>query len=109
MQVAMYHCNADLYGAVKLYAERRLRFALHRFGDHVGKVFVCVLRDGPAHNRCSISIEVSAVGRVAVEEHDADLFLTIDRAARRIGRLLGSELERARDARTGRESVRRVA
>ena len=109
MQVAMYHCNADLYAAVRLYVERRLRFTLHSFREHVGKVFVCMLQDGPTHTRCSISIEVPAVGRVAIEERDSDLFVAIYRATRRIGRLLGSELERARDARIGRESVRRAA
>lgn len=109
MHVAIYHCNADLYGAVKLYVERRLRFALRRFGGHVGRVVVTMLREGPTHNRCAISIEVPVVGRVAVEESNADLFVAIDRATRKIGKSLRRELERARDISIGSESVRLVA
>jgi ribosome-associated translation inhibitor RaiA len=100
------HINdADLAQAFRGYVERRLRFALGRFGARVGQITVRIGGDGPADNRCRISMEVLPFGRVAVEESDPDLFAAIDRATGRIGRLFGRELERVRDARVSRESV----
>ncbi len=109
MHVAMHINDADLAEAFKSYVERRLRFALGRFGGRVGQITVRIGGDGPAESRCRISTEVLPFGRVAVEESDPDLFAAIDRATGRIGRLFGRELERSRDARVGRESVRMAA
>ncbi len=109
MHVAIHLNNADLAEAFQTYVERRLRFALGRFGGRVGQVRVRLGADGPTENRCRISTDVLPFGRVAVEETDPDLFTAIDRATGRIGRLFGRELERARDARVGRESVRIAA
>ena len=109
MQLAMHNYRTDLSQALRQYVERRLRFALDRFGRRVSRATVRVCPDGPTDSLCSISIEVEGFGRIAVEEIDADLFAAIDRATGRIGRLLGRELERARCAKIGRESVRLVA
>lgn len=109
MHVAIHINNADLVEAFKSYVERRLRFALGRFGGRVGHVTVRIGGDGPTEHRCRIGTEVLPFGRVAVEETDPDLFAAIDRATGRIGRLFGRELDRVRDARVGRESVRLAA
>jgi putative sigma-54 modulation protein len=109
MQVAMHITDADLADAFKSYIDRRLRFALGRFGGRVGQVTVRIGADGRAESRCRISTEILPFGRVAVEEIDADLFAAVDRATGRIGRLFGRELDRTRDARVGRESVRTAA
>jgi ribosomal subunit interface protein len=109
MHVAMHINDADLAQALRFYVERRLRFALGRFGSRVGQVTVRIGGNGPAENRCRISTEVLPFGRVAAEENDPDLFAAIDRATGRIGRLFRRELERARDSRLGRESIRLAA
>lgn len=109
MHVGMHIHDADLGEAFRSYVERRLRFALGRFGARVGPVVVHLGTEGPAENRCRISTEVLPFGRVAVEECDPDLFVAVDRATGRIGGLFGRELERARQIRTGRESVRTAA
>ncbi len=109
MKVGMHIHDADLAQAFRLYVERRLRFSLGRFGARVGSVIVHLTVDGPAERHCRISTEVLPFGRVAVEEHDPDLFVAVDRATGRIGRLFGRELERNRQVRTGRESVRTAA
>lgn len=109
MHVAMHINDADIAQAFRSYVERRLRFALGRFGGRVGQVTVRLGTDGRADKRCRISAEVLPFGRVAVEESDPDLFAAVDRATGRIGRLFGRELERVRDARVGRESVRLAA
>lgn len=109
MHAAMHISNADLVRAFRVYVDRRLRFALGRYGERVGQITVRIDGDGPAKSRCQISAEVRPFGRVSVDESDPDLFAAIDRATGRIGRLFGKKLERARDARVGRESVRLVA
>lgn len=109
MHVAMHINDADLVEGLRSYIERRLRFALGRFGGRVGHLTVRIGADGKVASRCRISAEVLPFGRVAVEERDPDLFTAVDRATGRIGRLFGRELERARDAKVGRESIRLAA
>lgn len=109
MNVGMHVNDADLAVALKSYVERRLRFALGRFGGRVGQVTVRLGADGPTQSTCRIDTAILPFGRVAVEESDPDLFAAIDRATGRIGRLFGRELQRVRDARVGRESVRTAA
>ena len=109
MQVTMHINDADLVEGFNSYVERRLRFALGRFGGRVGHVAVRVGADGRSASRCRISAEILPFGQVEVEESAPDLFIAIDRATGRIGRLFGRELERARDAKVGRESIRLAA
>lgn len=101
--------DVHLAEAFNSYVQRRLRLGLSRFGARVGEVTVRIGAEGLGERQCRISTEVLPFGRVAVEERDPDLFAVIDRATGRIGRLFGRELERVRDARFGRESVRLAA
>ncbi len=92
---------------LQTYVERRLHFALGRYGSRVGRVAVSISgASEPMQRKCRISTEILPFGRVAVQEADPDLIAAVDRATGRIGRLFGRELERARDARLGRESIR---
>lgn len=109
MQIAVHHYRTDLTEALRVYVERRLRFSLDRFRGLVGHVIVRISPDGPKEIRCLVSIEIDTLGRIAIEESDADLFAVIDRVTGKLGRLLGRELERKRDAKMSRESVRLVA
>jgi ribosome-associated translation inhibitor RaiA len=109
MQIAMHNYRADLVAAFTLYVERRVRLALGRFGGRVGQVKVRICADNPAENRCRISVEILPFGRIAVEECETDLFAAVNHATGRIGRLFGRELERMRETRLSRESVRLVA
>lgn len=96
--------NTDPAEVLKRYIERRLRFALGRFGERVGQVTVRI--SGKANeNECRITTELRPFGRVAVRETDPDLLTAVDRAAGRVGRLFGRELQRARDARTSLDSI----
>ena len=101
--------NAALTDALQGYIERRLLFALGRFGDRVGQVAVRIAGTAASEYECRITAELRPFGRVAARETDADLFAAIDRATGRIGRLFGRELDRVRQARTGHESVRIAA
>jgi hypothetical protein len=77
--------------------------------ERVGQITVRIGADGPGERQCGISTELLPFGRVVVEETDPDLFVAIDRATGRIGRLFGRELERVREAWVGRESIRLAA
>ncbi|MGH9590659.1 MAG: HPF/RaiA family ribosome-associated protein [Terracidiphilus sp.] len=109
MRVAIHNYRADFAEAFRTYVERRLRFALKRFGGRVGRVTVRISANSPTENSCRISTEILPFGRIAVEETDSDLFAAIDRATGRIGWLFGRKLERVREAGVGRESIRLAA
>jgi ribosome-associated translation inhibitor RaiA len=109
MQIEVHNCRTDLAQALRIYVERRLRSSLDRFRGLVGRAIVRICPDGPKQIRCFISIEVKTRGQIAVEERDADLIVVIDRATGKLGRLVGREVERSRDIRMSRESVRLVA
>lgn len=109
MRIATHMNDTHLVDAFGSYVERRLRFALSRFGGRVGQVTVRFTADGPTRTTCRITSEIVPCGRVVIEESDPDLFAAVDRATGRIGRLFGRELERVRDSRLGRESVRTAA
>jgi hypothetical protein len=101
--------NADWDEILRSYIERRLKFALGRFGDRVGQVVVRTDTKGPLTHTCRISGEILPFGHVEVKESDNDFFSGIDRAAGRIGRMFGRKLSRVREARVSRESIRLAA
>ncbi len=101
--------NTDLAEALKNYIERRLRFALGRFGDRVGQVSIQISGNASTKTELRLSAELLPFGRVAVHETDIDLFAAIDRGTGRIGRLFGRELQRIRDIRLGHDSFKIAA
>lgn len=106
MQVELRTVNTDTAEVLRGYVERRLRFALGRIGEGIGPVSVTVSRDARGEATCRISSNIVPFGHVGVRETDPDLFIAIDRATGRVGRLFVRKLQRSREARTGRESVR---
>ncbi len=101
--------DADTSDAIRNYVERRLRFALSRFGQRVGHITVRIRPDGPFGKNCRVRAEVVPFGEVVVEQSGSDLFSAVDRAAGKIGRQFGRELDRIRNSRVGRDSVRLAA
>jgi ribosomal subunit interface protein len=93
--------NTDLSTVLRSYAERRLRFALSRFGDRAGHVVVTVSglesADQAIATSCDISADIRPFGQVTARETDRDLYAAIDRAASRLGRLFSSRLGRVKD------------
>ena len=101
MQAELRIRNMDLADVLQGYIDRRLRFALSRFGDRVGLVLVTLSdfngTDGRVVKSCHISAELKPFGRVAARETDPDLYMAIDRSAGRVGRLFALRLGRDRD------------
>ena len=110
MEVDVRIHNADLADAVRSYAVRRIRFTLGRCASRVGRVIVRIsdingVRGG-VDQCCHISAELLPSGKVVLDQVEADLFTAIDRAAERAGQALRRKIQRRRDVRTLRESVR---
>lgn len=93
----------ELTDALRGYAERRLLFALGRFGR---KVLAVTMRlddlNGPrggSDKRCQIIAQLSPRGDVRVEELDGDLYAAISRGAERLDRAVARETKRRRELR----------
>ena len=93
----------ELTDALRTHAERRLLFALGRFGRRVQSVMLRIDDvNGPrggADQRCQIVARLAPWGDVRVEEPDGDLYGAIDRAADRLDRAVAREIERRREMR----------
>src|SRR4051794_7898211 len=94
--------NAGIDELLGGYIEKRLRFALGHFRDRVGDVLVKV----NGNRECRITTELLPFGKFVIDESGPELFSTIDRAIARLGRRFGRELDRVRQARKVRDSVR---
>ena len=110
MKVEVRMQGADLADVVRNYATRRIRFALGRLASRVGRVIVRIsdingVRGG-VDQCCHISAELLPSGKVVLDQVDADPFNAIDRASERVGQAFRREIQRTREARTRRESVR---
>lgn len=102
--------NAALPALLERYIERRLNFALSRYGNRIENVSVRISDDSnPGESRCRMVAMLTPFGKVEIEESDVDLFGAIDRASGRLGRRVGRELDRIREVRTTRQSIRTAA
>ena len=112
MQVEIRIRNTDLADVLRSYTDRRLRFAVSRFGDRVGRVVVTVSgingQGLAAAVNCHIGAELKPFGQLAVQESDLNLYTAIDRAAGRLGRLFALRL-RKRGLREARRSAKQQA
>jgi len=86
--------------AVRECVKLRLKFALGRFGEHVGRVTVHLTdANGPRggeDKRCRVVVDVLGHAWVVVEDADHDLNVAIGRAADRVGQAVRRKLDRAR-------------
>jgi len=109
MQMEVRLTKIDVAEALRRYVARRLHFSLGRFAGRVGRLEVRITgseRLHAARNQCHIEAEIVPFGKVTVEESSSDMHIAIDRATSRIGRVFARELDRIRDMRVGRDSIR---
>jgi ribosome-associated translation inhibitor RaiA len=87
--------------ALREHVERRVRFAVGRFGAGVSEVTVRLSdANGPrggVDKVCQIVADLPRVGRLVVEDADADAYAAVDRAAGRLGRAAARAIDRRRD------------
>ena len=95
--------------------ERRLCFALSRFGSRIGKVFV-FLHDmngpkGGIDKVCRILVKTEGFGIVVVAVADTEWVAAVDRATTRVGHSVARQLAKWRErhaARSARKPVERL-
>lgn len=99
MKVHIRGRNVELTDVLRTRVERRLGFALGRFGQQIGRVLLRFSdtngQDGYVDKRCQIEVGMRPRS-VRVEHTDADLFVALDRAADRASRTVARALERER-------------
>lgn len=100
MQLQIRAVNCEMDADLRDYIERRLRFALGRFADRIGRV-TARLSDvngprGGIDKRCQVDVSLIPRGKVLIEDADHDPFTLAARAARRIGRTVGRTIGRHR-------------
>jgi putative sigma-54 modulation protein len=110
MNVELRISNAGIAELLRRYIDRRLQFALGRFGERVSNVSVRLHASGRgSESKCRIVAELRPAGTIAVEVRDPDLFTAMDRAAGRLSRRVAREMDRLSDVRKTRESIRIAA
>lgn len=94
---------------LRAHVERRVRFALSRFGSRIQRVTVRVSDlNGPrggVDQQCRVVAHLGALGQLTVESVDGNMSAAVDRAADRIGRSVARTIERSRHAWSASASV----
>ena len=92
--------GVEIEQGLREHIERRLTFALSRFGPRVLKTVVYLTdNNGPKggiDKSCLIVVRLRGLGEVIAEVVDTDWPVTIDRATTRIGHSVSRDLERQR-------------
>ena len=93
--------GVEIEQGLREHIERRLTFALSRFGSRVSKTVVYLTdNNGPKggiDKSCLIVVRLRGVGEVIAEVIDTDWPITVDRATTRIGHSVNRDLERQRE------------
>jgi ribosomal subunit interface protein len=101
MTISVRGDGIDVSPEIEGLVERRLGFALSRFGGRVRAVSVGLTDlNGPRggiDKRCCMQARLAPRGTVRVEDTDSDLPAAIDRAATRLARAVARALERRRE------------
>jgi ribosomal subunit interface protein len=92
--------NGEITLELREHVERRLGFALGRFGGRVGRVTVS-LEDlngprGGLDQHCRIEVGLVPSGKVMAEATGVEVIAAVNRAAERIARRVRNDLERRR-------------
>ena len=103
MKIDIRTLNERLDRNERIFVERRLRFALAKFGDSVSRAIVRVEDlNGPRgglDKRCHIEVRMRGRGVLVVEVRDVELGPAVARAAERMARRVRDELTTRRTLR----------
>ena len=98
MQIDIQARDFPLTDALRSHAERRLRFALTCFDDHIQRVAMQLsVINGPRggkDKRCYLQVMLAGLSDIVIEDIEADLYVAIDRAVDRAGRTVARKLDR---------------
>jgi ribosome hibernation promoting factor len=93
MTIRIRQRNAEVTSALRAQVERRLSFALSRFGQRIARVTVRLSESDDACKRCQITVGLRP-RIIEAEDTDVDLLAAVDHAANRISRSIARALDR---------------
>jgi putative sigma-54 modulation protein len=100
MKIHIRKRNIEVTKILRAHVESRLRLALGRFGERIGRVTVRFSdtdgRRSALDKRCQIDVGLRPRS-VQVEDMDVDLFVAVDHATDRVSRSVARALQRERD------------
>ncbi len=103
MRIEIRTLNQGLAAHQREFIERRLLYALGRFGSRIRRVLVRVEDlNGPRgglDKRCHVEAHLAGPGLLVVDVRDVELEPAVSRAAERMARRVRDELTTRRDAR----------
>lgn len=103
MQVNIRARKIEVSSALRAHVDRRLRFALSRFGERITSVRIGFEdangERGGIDKQCRVSVALRPTGSLFVEDVDADIRTVVDRVADRAARAVERELHRREDKR----------
>ncbi len=91
------------------YIDRRLYFALSRFGERMGRVTTRINTSAGNSSQeftCRIAADLRPFGVITTEASDADVYTAIDRCISRLARRCQAKCARPRSVRPSRASIR---
>lgn len=99
MQIDIQARTFKLTEGLRSHATRRVRSALAAMAGRIQRIVVRLTDDngpkGGIDKRCQIRASVAGTRPIVIEQHDADLYVAIDRAADRAGRTIAQRVSRA--------------
>jgi len=100
MQIDIQTRPFTLSEPLRYYSERRIRFALTRFEDHIQRVSMWLSDvNGPRGGKdkhCRLQIVLAGTNDVLIEDTQLNLHVAINRSLERAGRSLVRKLDRQR-------------
>ena len=113
MNVKIQARNTEVSRTFEEWIERRLLFALSRFGDRIRRV-TALMEDingprGGVDKRCRVTVRARGAWTVTVRDLDADLHSVISRAVARAGHAVSRRVARRRPQPTAAWLLRRAA
>ncbi len=106
MKLDLHTNGLPLTDGLREFVERKLHFALGRFGQRVRHVRVRLTDvNGPRNGediRCLIHADLAPGGTLTIEEQRSDPFAAVTRAASRASERLARKLDRLHTRRRGR-------
>jgi putative sigma-54 modulation protein len=98
VQLIVRGANVTVSPALAAHAERRLRFAIGRFGGRVRRATVRLtdvnVPKGGCDIECRIGLWLAPAGEIEVSDYGDDAYAAIDAAADRIGRTVARHVAR---------------
>lgn len=109
MQMDIQSQGFTLTDSLRDYLKKRLAYALNHGDEYISRVTVRLSDiNGPrggADKRCFIEVRLKKQPAVVIEDTEADLYVSIDRATERAGRTLARRLARQRESRNTEQSA----